>query len=187
MNPFNKTPSVNYFCVWAKKPRAKPRKGHKQVGFSDRYHFTGFIEVDQVRYRVQFVAYEDVYKLLGRAYPSKDTMVALYAAYAAGIGREEHALFSPVIADTGGRIGVPAVIHRDQFAWLPYVVMSVGDNGTMDVEFRAIEVEMDAVTDLMSLTTEVGGIIIRRGRTRRWVWVRYRAGAVDAVEEDVAA
>lgn len=185
MNKFNKKPVVDYFCIWAKKPRSKPRKGHRRVGFSDRYRYTGYIEIDQVRYRVQFVTYDDVVLLLDGSYSSKDTMVALYVAYVAGLERQERNLFSAVIADNGGRIGEPAVIARDQFTWMPYVVMSVGDKGHVEeVEVLAIEIEMDQVISIQTLKREPGGITVGRGRTRRWFWQRHRQG--DALV-DVAA
>lgn len=185
MNNLNKLPVIDYFCVWAKKPRSKPRKGHRNLGISDRYWFTGYIEVDQVRYRVQFSTYEDVYKLLGGVFTSKDTMVALYAAYEAGIAREQGDLFSPVIADTGGRIGEPVVIWRDQFAWMPYVIMTTDERGVAEIEVLGIETQMDTVIPIQTLSREPGGITMAKGRTRRWFWSRYRQG--DAMVDPAVA
>lgn len=185
MNKLNKLPVIEYFCVWAKKPRSKPRKGHRNLGISDRYWFTGYIEIDKSRYRLQFSTYEDVYKLLGGVFTSKDTMVALYAAYEAGIAREQGHLFSPVIADTGGRIGESAVICRDQFAWIPYVVMSVTEKGIEQIDVLGIETQMDTVNPILTINREPGGIAVARGRTRRWFWSRYRQG--DAMVDPAVA
>lgn len=174
MNPFNQKPRIDYFCIWKTKPRTKPKKGHNRLCFSDRYEFTGYIDIDGASYRLQFVSYADVDKLLTGGFITKQTHLDLYCMYVEGIERRERDFFSPVIAPTAGRIGAPAVIDRGMFQWLPYVVLSMDGPTRIEVDFMAMEMETLEPIRIETLRTEPGGLKMKPGLKRRWVWRRER-------------
>lgn len=172
MNPHNKRPRIDYFCIWKTTPRTKPKKGHSRLSFSDRYEFTGYIDIDGSSYRLQFVSYADVLNLLTGVFTSKQTHLDLYDTYREGINQGDRDFFSPVIAPTGGRIGAPALITKGEFQWLPYVVLSMDGPTRVEVDFMAVEFETLEPMKLMSLATEYGGIKMVRGQKQRWIWRR---------------
>lgn len=181
MNPFNKTPHVQYICLWRRRPSTKPRKGHKKLAFSDRYRFEGYVEIEDLRYRLIFTTYADIAGLMDGSLGSKPTMVDLYCSYVDGIMQAERQLFSPVLAQGEGRLGVPGIIEKGGCRWQPYAVMSVtdtkdgkgGQSTDIDVDFYAVELDTCAVVKLTSLTCEPGQITCYRGQKRRWVWHEY--------------
>jgi hypothetical protein len=172
VNPFNKLPRIDYFCIWKTAPRTKPKKGHNRLCFSDRYEFTGYIDIDGASYRVQFVSYADVLNLLTGVFITKQTHLDLYDAYREGINQGDRDFFSPVIAQTGGRIGAPALITRGEFQWLPYVVLSMDGPTRIEVDVMALEMETLEPIRIKTLRTELGGLKMKHGAKRRWIWRR---------------
>lgn len=180
MNPHQLLPHIDYICIWATKPRTKAKKGHNRLSISDRYQFTGYIDIDGNSYRVQFVSYGDVLGLLTGELASKVTHRDLYATYLDGIKQGDRDFFSPVIAPTAGRIGTPAVITKGEFECLPYAVLSMDGPNRIEMDVMAVELETLKPIKVMSLLTEPGGIIKCRGVKPRWLWRRERPKAAAA-------
>lgn len=170
MNPFAILPRLTYFCFWPRRARTKPRKGRKKVTFSDRYQFDGNAVIEQVVYRVAFVTYEDVFRLMAGEFTCKTSMVELYAAYEEALALQEQTYFSPIIQAEPGCIGSPAVIEKGGMVWLPYLTVDLVAKGKIMVECRAIEATTGDVVKIAKLGTKPREIVRRRDAKTRYVY-----------------
>lgn len=170
-------PQVTYLCVFPETPRNQTRKGRKRVTVSERYQFTGYVHVEDVRYRVRFLNYDDIDQL--PTLTTKKSILAIYGFYAEGIALREGQCFSPVIDAPKGGIGEPAVIPKDQFYWLPYLTLSMTGTAQIRVGVHAIEAETGDVIDLMTLETKPRQLLYQFNKSPRWVWRN-----ADASDED---
>lgn len=170
MNMMKHMPRLDYICIWKEETRNIPKKGHKAACFSDHYKYTGHVTIEGIEYRVKFSEYDDVIKLLTGTYSSKKTMVDLYDTYLYAIHAQDRTHFSPVIAETGGRFGKAAMIQKGLFDWIPYFTLSVTSGTRVEIDFKVIEAETNKLCRFRTLVTEPGGLVMRMGKTPRWLW-----------------
>ena len=177
-------PQVTYLCVFPETPRDQTRKGRKRITVSERYQFTGYVHVEQVRYRVRFLNYDDIDQL--PALTTKKSILAIYGFYAEGIALREGQCFSPVIDAPKGGIGDAVAIHKEPLMWLPYLTLSMTGTAQIRVGIRAIEAETGEVFNLMTLDTKPRQLVYRFNKAPRWVW-RDQDAETDDDDHDVAA
>lgn len=121
-------------------------------------------------YRVAFVTYDDVFRLIAGEFTCKTSMVDLYAAYEEALALQERTYFSPIIDAQPGCIGSPAVIKKGGMVWLPYLTVDVVAKGEIVVECRAIEATTGDVVKVAKLGTEPAEIVRRHDAKTRYVY-----------------